>query len=320
MRRFRTILAFLLFFACLASSSVVSVVSPVNQSFDSSQPNAVVDLGSFPGGAVISVSFSRDAGGGKKWDYAIPVEAFRPSGWTTQQSGRDSLLVVSFTSAPYSNGSYLLKVMLADSDEGTPPQTVSFKANLSQASAFTAAPIVQAPPAPPAPAMDWEMALITFSVLGVLALLVATFYLTAPARKRARMEEERRRKELKERLARKAPAPVVLPTKKIIVIEDEKKPAGKAPAAEKFVLKQAAPPSIVSIKAGEIEVPVRRILSEPAPKKAAGADAMKAVSIEELGPRQSTKDVLRDIDSVLKDLKPKYGLAKPEEKEKSVKK
>jgi len=311
-----TIIAFFLLLASLASASIVSVVSPVNKSFDSRESNAVLDLGSLPGGAIVSLSFSRDAGEGKKWDYAIPVEAFRPSGWTVQQSTRDSLLVASFASTPSSNGSYLLKVMLVDSDEGLLPQTVSFKATMTPTSVLAATPIVSQAPAP-APPVDWEMVLIVLSVLGVLAFLVATFYFTAPARKRVRAEEERRRKELKERLAKRAPPPVVLPTKKIIVVEEEKrveKPA--APAQEKFVLKQAAPPSMMERKPSEIEVPLRKIVSEQTPKKTVAAEAMKELSLDQLKPKESTQEVLRDIDAVLEELKPKYGLKQGEKEKK----
>ncbi|NYZ75026.1 hypothetical protein H0O03_02060 [Candidatus Micrarchaeota archaeon] len=313
MRRLRTTLAFLLFFACLASASTVSVVYPVNQTISSTESNSVVNLGSFTAGTEIHVSFLRSAGEGKNWDYALPLEAFRPSGWTTRQGTQDSLLVVYFNAPYYSNGTYLLKVTLADSDESVPPQTVSFKAGFVATGAPL--PIVSqgaAPSAAPAEPINWDMIFLVLIVLCIPAILAATLYYTAPARRRLKAEEERRRKEVKEGTTRKMQAaqPMKVPTKRVIFVEQEKSTQPQRVPEQKFALKMV---SSTAEKSGEIQIPMRRVIAEAPEKKTAAKEVMQEVSLEPL--KSSTQDVITDIDAVLKELRPKYDWKKPGEKQ-----
>jgi len=305
-RRLRKTLALLLFFACLASATTVSVVSPVAKVVSSTDPQSLVDLGSFTGGAEIPLTFSRDAGSGKKWDYVLPVESFKPSGWTVRQGTQDSFLVVYFDAPYYANGSYLLKVMLADSDERLEPQTVSFKIGFNATSAPPAVITPEPTPVPPAEPMNWDLVFLVMAILCIPAILAATFYYTAPARKKIKQEEERRRKETTERMLKKVPErePLKVPTKRIIVVEDEKPVIRPGVPEEKFVLKSAAPAK----KEESIVVPVRMVVAETPLKKQQAKDVLTEVSFEPQN--ASTKEVINDIDAVLKELRPKYDWKK----------
>ncbi|MGB9577051.1 MAG: hypothetical protein ACPL4N_01010 [Candidatus Norongarragalinales archaeon] len=279
----------LLLFASLASATQVTVVSPVSAVFLSSDYNHVEDAGTISAGEpiVFEVEASASAPGEplSRWTSLSAELAFLPTGWKQNSfSASDDKLFLSLNSSPLASGLLLLKLRASNDNES---QVIAFKVRVNPVSSLVVSPQQEK--------RESDNGLLYWLAGGaaVAALLVLTVFY-ARRRKRSYFERER----LKHRKQQQSIFELMK--------TGEEKPLIKTEKKSLFSFLEKREPRFETLEKLERKARESRAPPTQVPKLETPAADYKS---------ESTRQLLREVEQALQELKPKREWKIGEEKE-----